>query len=135
MQIVAMRIDYTNIMKDYKTKLLFEIETFKNDNSFLHQEYIIITNIGTYVFLILITIDFWLVLDFIMNVTMQNVFFHVWLLSLHTVFLRVIHIAVCVSSLFLFIAEQNSIVWIYCSLFLLLLLMLIWFAPSSASHK
>lgn len=36
MQIVAMRIDYTNIMKDYKTKLLFEIETFKNDNSFLH---------------------------------------------------------------------------------------------------
>ena len=37
---------------------------------------------------------------------------HVRLLLFSTFFLRFIHVVACISSLFLFIAEQHSIVWI-----------------------
>ena len=43
--------------------------------------------------------------------TIQYVVFCDWLLSLSIVFLRFIHVVACVSTSFLFIAEQYSIVY------------------------
>ena len=47
------------------------------------------------------------------NHIMESVAFCVWLLSLCMVFSRSIHVA-RISTLFLFMAEQYSIIWIYC---------------------
>ena len=42
----------------------------------------------------------------------------IWLLSLSSVFSRIIHVVACISTSFLFIAEYYSIVWLHHVLFI-----------------
>ena len=56
---------------------------------------------------------FW---TFYINRIIQYVAFCDWLLSLHIMFSGFIHITTCINTLFFFITEQYSIVWIYHSL-------------------
>ena len=51
------------------------------------------------------------------NGIIQYVAFCICLLSLNIMLLKLLHVVVCISSLFLFIAEQYSKVWMYQSLF------------------
>ena len=60
---------------------------------------------------------------------LQDVVFCVWLLSPSLTILRFIHAIVCVTSSFVFIAEQDSLVWM-CFNLLILLLMDIWTVSS-----
>ena len=51
--------------------------------------------------------------DFIENVIMQYVVFHVWLLSLSIMLLRVIYVVACISSLFLLVKSSNFAVFCF----------------------
>ena len=51
--------------------------------------------------------------DFIENGIMQYVVFHVWLLSLSIMLLRVIYVVACISSLFLLVKSSNFAVFCF----------------------
>ena len=49
---------------------------------------------------------------------MEYVLFSAWILSPHKMFLRFIHVIAWIKSSFLFIAKEDSVVWIYHILFI-----------------
>lgn len=64
--------------------------------------------------------------EFYRNGIIQYVFFCVWILSLNIMSSKFVHVAACVSTSFLSVAEQNSIVLIHYDLFIYLSMMEIW---------